>query len=891
VFEFMRKEAWYEADHSLYGDLMLMFGKKKLIDRVEKLFAELMSEGLEPDTRVYTELIGAYLKVEMIDKAMETYELMKASGCIPDELTLMIMIRNLESAGRDDLTAIIKNDCVKYLDSPKKFLKEVARKFCTVSFLSSSALILIMLSSIYPAKETETESGLKSSSRIQSWIYFHLFGVAMVSTLVKAVLQKLADETVKQVVRVHGIRSEVKNLEKTLSSIQALLVDATDKDIKEFLVQNWLSDLQHVAYDIDDILDDLATDAMHPEFTTNSGANTSKVRKLISSCYTNFSLCARTYHKLDDINHKLQDLEKDKKNLGLMVKNGRLEVKDDRSKDKNRKSQTSLVDASRIVGRPGKTTLARLLYNNEEVNNHFKLKAWVCVSDEWDSFGISNIIFQSVTRKTGKFKDLNLLQIALRDILVLDDVWSERIDDWESLVAPFKACARGSKIILTTRKEQLLRELGCGKFRQLQSLSHDDAVCLSAHHALGANNFNSHPRLKAHGEGIVRKCDGLPLALIALGRLMMKKKWKDMLESEIWRLQEGGGVVPALRLSYHELPAYLKKLFAYCSLFPKDYLFDKEDLVLLWMQKDFCTKFEKEMEKNVTKQALDKCRHVSFVYEQYEANKKFKVFKRAKGLRTFLVISLTGYAISEVPESIGSLKHLRYLNLAQTEIKCLPQNVCDLYNLETLIVFGCYRLTKLPNNFFNLKNLRHLDIRDTPLLRDMPLGVGELKSLQTLSKIVIGGENDISITQLKDLKDLQGRISIEGLSNVQNAVEACEAKLSERRFTYFEVDWSYVGYRKETTEKEVLDALKPYNNGLKKLGIVNYIGLEFPKWVGDPSLCHLVSVSLLSTISGSGDGDAVFPCLKELSLTCCPNLVEVSLEALPSLDCVLKLSK
>lgn len=131
----MRKEAWYEPDHSLYGDLMLMFGKKKLIDRVEKLFTELMSEGLEPDTRAYTELIGAYLKVEMIDKAMETYELMKASGSIPDELTLTIMIRYLESAGRDDLTAIIKNDCVKYLDSPNKFLKEVARKFVSGVYL------------------------------------------------------------------------------------------------------------------------------------------------------------------------------------------------------------------------------------------------------------------------------------------------------------------------------------------------------------------------------------------------------------------------------------------------------------------------------------------------------------------------------------------------------------------------------------------------------------------------------------------------------------------------------------------------------------------------------------------------------------------------------------
>ncbi|KAD6453017.1 hypothetical protein E3N88_07722 [Mikania micrantha] len=144
VFEFMRNEAWYEPDHSLYGDLMLMFGKKKLIDQVEKLFSELTEEGLKPDTRVCTELIGAYLKVEMIEKAMETYESMKTLGCIPDELTLTIMIRNLENAGRDDLSAIVKNDCAEYLDSPEKFLKGVARKFVT--------------------EEIKTKPGLKSSS-------------------------------------------------------------------------------------------------------------------------------------------------------------------------------------------------------------------------------------------------------------------------------------------------------------------------------------------------------------------------------------------------------------------------------------------------------------------------------------------------------------------------------------------------------------------------------------------------------------------------------------------------------------------------------------------------------------------------------------------------------
>ncbi|GKC15433.1 NB-ARC domains-containing protein [Tanacetum coccineum] len=724
------------------------------------------------------------------------------------------------------------------------------------------------------------------------------------STIIEAVFQKLANEAVKQAVRAKGIHSELKKLGRTLYRIQELLNDASNKEITNEAIQVWLNDLQHLAYDIDDILDDLATDAIHNELTDQSRATTSKIRKLIPACCTMFSLSTRLYPKLDNITNKLQDLEKEKESLGLMVKSGSLQVKDDRPKYKNRQSQTSLIDPSRIVGRQGdkdalvlkllvdeprnsenfsivpivgmggvgKTTLAKSLYDDEKVKKYFKLKVWVCVSEEWDTFSMSYIIFQSVTGETKEFKDLNLLQVALRDqlrgklfLLVLDDVWSESSDDWESLVAPLSACAPGSKIIMTTRKEKLLRELGCGKLNHLQSLLPDDARCLFAQHALGEDNFDSHPRLKAHGEGIVKKCNGLPLALKALGRLLRGKEeeveWKELVESEIWSLKEEGKIIPALRLSYRELPANLKQLFAYCSLFPKDYAFDKEDLVLLWMAegflhqvssststkerfgqkcfdellsrsffqhspndeslfvihdlmndlatfvaRDFCFRLEKELGKNVRRQALDKCRHISFVCEEYEAYMKFEGICRAECLRTFLsvgvkerwqsnylsnkvlvellpklkllrVLSLSGYDISKVPESIGKLKHLRYLNLSQTHITHVPENVCDLYHLETLILFGCSRLTKFPNNFKNLKSLRHLDIRDTPLLKDLPVGVAKLKSLQTLSKIIIGGENDFSITQLVDFQNLHGKVSIEGLEKVKKRNGSTRSKL------------------------------------------------------------------------------------------------------------------
>lgn len=129
VFDFVKKEPWYTPDLSLYYDMILLLGKNKLIQQAEELFAVLKKEGPQPDTRAYTELIGAYFQVDMVEKAMETYNEMKASGCAPDKLTLVIMVRNLEKAGREDLAASVKRDFEEFVDDPEKFLEEVERKY------------------------------------------------------------------------------------------------------------------------------------------------------------------------------------------------------------------------------------------------------------------------------------------------------------------------------------------------------------------------------------------------------------------------------------------------------------------------------------------------------------------------------------------------------------------------------------------------------------------------------------------------------------------------------------------------------------------------------------------------------------------------------------------
>ena len=85
------------------------------------------------------------------------------------------------------------------------------------------------------------------------------------------------------------------------------------------------------------------------------------------------------------------------------------------------------------------------------------------------------------------------------------------------------------------------------------------------------------------------KCQGLSLAVKAVGHILYSKvekgDWVDVLNSQIWHLDGGSGILPSLRLGYHHLFLPLKHCFAYCSIFPQAHKFDKDELILLWMAK------------------------------------------------------------------------------------------------------------------------------------------------------------------------------------------------------------------------------------------------------------------------------------------------------------------
>ena len=261
------------------------------------------------------------------------------------------------------------------------------------------------------------------------------------------------------------------------------------------------------------------------------------------------------------------------------------------------------------MGGIGKTTLAKLVYNDRRVVEFFDLKAWVCVSEEFDVVRITKTIVKAIDSGASDDNDLNLLQGKLKErltrkkfLLVLDDLWNENYNNWDMLQTPFTVGLNGSKIIVTTRSDKVASVMRSVRIHRLGQLSFDDCWSLFAKHAFENGDSSLHPELQEIGKEIVKKCKGLPLAAKTLGGALFSElrveEWENVLNSETWDLPNDE-ILPALRLSYSFLPSHLKQCFAYCSIFPKDYEFEKENLILVWMAQGF-------LDQSASKKTMEK---------------------------------------------------------------------------------------------------------------------------------------------------------------------------------------------------------------------------------------------------------------------------------------------
>jgi hypothetical protein len=263
------------------------------------------------------------------------------------------------------------------------------------------------------------------------------------------------------------------------------------------------------------------------------------------------------------------------------------------------------------IGGLGKTTLAQLVFNDEKIIKHFEPKLWVCISDDFDvKVIVGKILEFAKNEKQKDFKMSTLIKNFQKEIdgkryiLVLDDMWEHDRKKWLSLENLLKGGARGSRILVTTHKMKVAKTVQTIEPHVLRDLNEDQSWSLFKQMAFENGQEPENLNIKALGMKIIEKCKGVPFAIKTIGSLLYgtnsEQEWLSFKDKELSKVsQDENDILPTLRLSYDHLLSHLKQCFAYCSLFSKDYMFNKEILIQQWMAQGFIMVDENECLEDV----------------------------------------------------------------------------------------------------------------------------------------------------------------------------------------------------------------------------------------------------------------------------------------------------
>jgi hypothetical protein len=671
----------------------------------------------------------------------------------------------------------------------------------------------------------------------------------LASGIAGKILEKLASLAYEEFSLVWNVKSELRELELTMTTIQAVLLDAEEKQASNGLLSIWLRQLKDIFFDAEDVLGEVEYGVRKKEVIRTYGRTSREVCDFFSCCST-LAFRHQLGHKIKDISKRLGKIAAHKDQFNLIP---RLE---DRHVMHGRRDMThSFVPPSEVIGRKndkekiisllrqpdanmhdnvhvipivglgglGKTTIAKLVYDDERVANHFKLRMWVCVSEDFDVPRLIREILKSATpEKIDETLGIDLCQTRLREclknkkfLLVLDDVWNEDRNKWIELKRILSGGSEGSTIVVTTRSYRVASIVGTGPTYTLNCLPEADCLSLFVKWAFKEGEDKQYPNLLEIGKEIVKKCKGVPLAIRTLGSLLFSKvderEWNFVKDNEIWKLdQNDDDILPALKLSYDQMPSHLKQCFAFCSLFPKDHWFESDVLIQFWMAYGLLNKtpnnnnnnqhiefedvgdmyikelwsrsFFQDVENELwhyryrfkihdlihdlaLKVAQEECltvnfhtqnvaktiRHLSFSLDCVQVPKYFDTL--ISGVRTTLfptkqevpalieacilrfkylrVLDLFCSSFEALSSSIDTLQHLKYLNLACNQrIRKLPDSICKLYNLQTILLYSCPRLEGLPKDTRKMVSLRYMSITTTAYPCLFENGVGCLSSLR-----------------------------------------------------------------------------------------------------------------------------------------------------------------
>ncbi|KAG2641103.1 disease resistance protein PIK6-NP-like [Panicum virgatum] len=444
-------------------------------------------------------------------------------------------------------------------------------------------------------------------------------------------LPKLAELVVGEYKLQKGVKGEIKELEKELTYISAALekVSEVPADQLDKQVKIWARDARELSYDIEDAVD---TFMLRSKGRQQEGQDTSRLKGLIGKA-ANLYKKAKNNHQIHNVVKDIMDQVKkvserrerwkvDNNAAGpsLVPDGPRLEALYMKATEivgidepKNELVKRLMNDASTSLQQPniisivgfgglGKTTLANALLEDHKSN--FDCHFIVSVSFNPNMKNIfKNILVQLDKNKYGHIDEaweINLLINEIIDFLknrrclcVIDDLWEEK--PWDTIKLALQDGNHGSKIIITTRNKAVAEYVRGGIY-ELKPLSNDDSRELF-YKRIFKSADDCPPDLSKVTGKILKKCGGVPLAIITTASLLANKprcsvEWEKV-NSSIRSGSENSHPMETmntiLRFSYNDLPFHLKTCLLSLSKYPEDQMIRKDVLVWSWIAEGFIT--------------------------------------------------------------------------------------------------------------------------------------------------------------------------------------------------------------------------------------------------------------------------------------------------------------
>ncbi|KAH0759733.1 hypothetical protein KY290_023226 [Solanum tuberosum] len=604
-------------------------------------------------------------------------------------------------------------------------------------------------------------------------------------------VQKLGDFLMQQVSLRKNLRKEIEWLRNELLFIQSFLKDAELKQCVDHRVQQWVFEINSVANDAVAILETYI-------FEADKGDDHEFASRL-KACVCIYRKEKKFYNVAEEIQslkQRIIDISLKRETYGITNINSNA-GEGPSNQVRTLRRTTSYVDDQDYIfvglqdvvqtllaqllkagprrtilsiygmGGLGKTTLARNLYKNPNIASCFSTRAWICVSQEYNTMDLLKTIIKSIQGCAKETLDLleKMAEIDLENhlrnllterkyLVVVDDVWQR--EAWESLKRAFPDSKNGSRVIITTRKEDVAeRADNRGFVHKLRFLSQEESWDLFCRKLVDVRAMV--PAMESLAKDMVEKCRGLPLAIVVLSGLLSHRggldKWQEV-KDQLWKniIEDKFIEISCiLSLSYNDLSTVLKQCFLYLGIFPEDQVLEAENIIRLWMAEGFVPNGEERMEDvaegflnelirrslvqvvNTFWEKVIECRIHDLLrdlaIQKASDTNLFDIYHPRKHSKSSSCIRLAIHSQGEIYHSLdlSNLK-LRSIMFFNQDFRNVFQHI-DVFRHIYVLYLHIKGGGAIPDAIGCLYHLKFFRLRST---YHVPSSIGNLKNLQTL---------------------------------------------------------------------------------------------------------------------------------------------------------------